>query len=384
MTIAKDFQVLVVGAGPAGCAAAFDLARAGVKVGILESRNFPRVKPCGGALTIKALQALRFSIEPVVKNVVTDFIAGREFTREERFRWKHPIGAMTIRAELDEFVLQKTLDAGATFIKIERLIQLEQSDNSVEVQTDIGNIKSDFLIGADGANSKVRQLIEYPQELTRGFAIEAQVACSSAQDPTMTFDFGVVPRGYGWVFPKGDHYNVGVYTFDARFRLFPEQLRSYIREKLGSVNPSHIVGHSIGFGAWNQAKSGARIFLVGDAGGFCEPILGEGIFYAIKSGQAAAESVLDQIRNVMNADVSFQRRSSYLRGDLRVARKLAKGFYRDLGIGYRLLTSPLFKYALMKGYSSGIPLGHIPANLPRLPFHKVPQVPWLNLGNSSN
>ena len=373
-----------MGAGPAGCAAAFDLAAAGVKCAILESRSFPRVKPCGGALTVKAVQALRFSIQPVVKNVVTDFVAGREFTREERFRWKYPIGVMTVREELDEFVLQKTLDAGAAFIKIEQISEIEKSDNSVAVQTDIGPIKSDFLIGADGANSRVRQLIGCSQELQRGFAIEAQVACNTAKEPTMTFDFGVVPRGYGWVFPKGDHYNVGVYTFDAKFRLFPEQLKSYIKEKLGPVSLSRIVGHSIGFGAWNEAQLAKRIFLIGDAGGFCEPILGEGIFYAVKSGQIAAEAVLDQIRNVMNADVSFQKRSAYLRDDLRVARKLAKGFYRDLGIGYRLLTSPLFKYALMKGYSSGIPLGHIPSAVPWLPFRRVNQVSWLGVNNNSS
>src|SRR5262249_8055683 len=64
----------VVGAGPAGCAAAFDLATAGLDVLLLDRRSFPRVKPCGGALTVKAIRALRFSIEPVVRAVITDLV----------------------------------------------------------------------------------------------------------------------------------------------------------------------------------------------------------------------------------------------------------------------------------------------------------------------
>jgi geranylgeranyl reductase family protein len=363
----KKLDAVVVGAGPAGCAAAFDLARANLDVLLLDRRSFPRVKPCGGALTIKALEALRFSIEPVVRAVITDFVSRRELTQEARFSRPQPISVMTIREELDAFVLGRTLRAGARFAKIGRITEILETRESVTVATEGGRFSARFLIGADGANSTVRRLSGVsPPAL--GFAIEGQVADSIADNHSVRLDFGVVPRGFGWVFPKGDHFNVGIYTYDGRFSLFPRQLRWYAQASLDRSDISQIVGCPIGMGGWAGAPKRGRVFLVGDAAGLCEPVLGEGIYYAIKSGQIAAASILAELTDGMAAWPVFRSRMRFLQDNLRIETELAKAFYRDLGLGYLALTSPIMEYSLMKGYSLGIPLGKIPASIPIMPF----------------
>lgn len=363
----KRFDVVVVGAGPAGCAAAFDLARANLDVLLLDRRSFPRVKPCGGALTVKAIRALRFSIAPVVRAVITDLVGGRELDTSARFSSPQPISVMTVREELDAFVLEQTLRAGAQFAKIGRITEILETRGAVRVTTQDDQLTARFLIGADGANSTVRRLSGASHQ-DFGFAIEGQVAAAVTDNHSVRVDFGVVPRGFGWVFPKGDHFNVGVYTYDARFPLFPQQLRWYVQASLERADISQIVGCPIGMGGWAREPGRGRIFLVGDAAGFCEPVLGEGIYYAIRSGQIAAASILAALTNGGAADRLFRARIKPLRDILHMEAELAQAFYRDLGLSYLALTSPLVEYSLIKGYSLGIPLGRIPASLPVLPF----------------
>jgi len=363
----RTLDAVIVGAGPAGCAAAFDLARANLDVLLLDRRNFPRVKPCAGALTVKAIAALRFSIEPVVRSVVTDLVSRLDLDQSTRFSWSRPISVMTVREELDAFVLEQTLRAGARFTKIGRITEILETRESVTVVTEGERFKAPFLIGADGANSTVRRLCgEPPSDL--GFAVEGQVADSAGDNHSVFVDFGVVPRGFGWIFPKGDHCNVGLYTYDARFPLFPQQLRRYVQESLERSDLSKIVGCPIGMGGWARKPRRGRIPLVGDAAGLCEPVLGEGIYYAIKSGQIAAASILAELTDGMAAGSVFRSRMRSLQDNLRTEADMARAFYRDPGLGYRALTSPIMEYSLMKGYSLGIPLGKIPASIPLLPF----------------
>jgi flavin-dependent dehydrogenase len=288
---------------------------------------------------------------------------------------------MTVREELDDYVLKQTLGSGASLIKINKISGVSESADDVCVTTDAGVFGARFLIGADGANSTVRRLTEEKMARRFGFAIEGNIFDDTAHQPEMTFDFGVVPRGYGWIFPRRDHYNIGVYTYDARFSLFPAQLRSYARQKFGRDDVMNIVGCPIGMwgGGSPRVTNLRRVLLVGDAAGLCDPVLGEGIYYAIKSGQMAAASILEELEGGRPVHVGFQKNMKFLRSDLRVASKLALWFYRDLGIGCLALGSPLFRYALMKGYSLGIPLGHIPRELITLPFRRISILPSIEV-----
>src|SRR5579875_1385414 len=116
-----DQDVIIVGAGPAGCAAAYDLARAGVRVLLLDKRSFPRHKACACGLTRKTLKALRYSVEPVIERACRDvvlqeagpaFLQGRRVADkscEVRVRMRNPFCAMAVRERFDDYCLRQTL-----------------------------------------------------------------------------------------------------------------------------------------------------------------------------------------------------------------------------------------------------------------------------------
>src|SRR6185312_9143276 len=169
-----DYDVLIAGAGPAGCAAAYDLARAGKRVLMVDRRAFPRHKACACGLTRKALRALRYSAEPVVERVCREVVlqeAGRRFHEgvrvadkscEVRLRTRKVICAMAVREKFDAFCLQQTLAAGAELKKIESVVTVRESATWVEIEVAVDGVietlRAPVLVGADGSNGQMRRL----------------------------------------------------------------------------------------------------------------------------------------------------------------------------------------------------------------------------------
>ena len=121
-----EFDAIIVGAGPSGCAAAYDLVSAGYSVLLVDKRPFPRVKPCAGALTMKTVQALRYRVDPVVSTVARGIHVTRDLADATMLKSKGPICLMTVRAEFDDFCLRTTRDAGAQFRVIEDVVAVEE------------------------------------------------------------------------------------------------------------------------------------------------------------------------------------------------------------------------------------------------------------------
>ena len=367
-------DVLVVGAGPAGCAAAYDLAAAGHDVCLVDRRSFPRVKPCAGALTAKTLQALRFPVTPVLRQVTTNLVISRGAGQQTVRSGRRLLAAMTVRAELDHYVLERTVEAGARFERIGAIRAIRQRGGRVIVTTPRGELRCRYLIGADGANSTVRRLTgEFP-DITWGFALEGQVAGGGATRD-LTLDFGVVPFGYGWVFPKGDHVNVGLYTSRGAVAPDPARLQAYAQARSGGDALSHLVGQRVGLGGWNYRPRSHNVFLVGDAAGLTEPVLGEGIYYAVKSGQAAAEAIVGERSGTAHARDLFRARIRVLARDVACARRVADRFYGDLRVGYQALTLPLVSYWVMKGCAAGMTIREGLRSCYAVPFRQVPALP---------
>jgi len=353
----ERWDAIVVGAGPAGCAAAYDLAKAGRAVLLLDRAEFPRHKACAGGLTRKSLRALRYSVEPVVRETVSAIVVEKNREESLQLASRTAVCAMTVRQELDDYCLRQTMEAGAQFDHIGRITAVAETGDGVTVETAERKYAGRFLVGADGVHSRVRQLVfgDAPAWFRRGFALEAQVYPEDRRSSALIFDFAPVRHGYGWVFPKRDHLNVGLGVYDdsGTEKLDRARLGLYIHGRLGDARVEQVTGQYLGFGAENAPTVAGRIFLVGDAGGFADPLTGEGIYGAIASGQAAAEAIERELRGKPAADRTFARRTKQLRQDLRLSASGARWFYGNLDPGYRALTAPVFRRAVINAYANG-------------------------------
>ena len=434
MTFEQD--VLIVGAGPAGCAAAFDLARAGLRVVLLDKRSFPRGKACACGLTRKTLKALRYSVEPVIERACRDvvlqeagpaFLTGRRVADkgcEVRVRLRNPFCAMAVRERFDAFCLEQTLAQGAVLRKIEGVTAVREFPTHAELEIALADGSSEVLrapavIGADGSNGQMRRLAaglaggrarvegegvattaaaeataavlpSEPAWYARGFALEATVPYSALPATLpggdaaldLVFDFSPIAGGYGWLFPKGDHINIGVGGFVpqgaggnaagvegmAYETVTRALLDEYTRGKLGvelrSVPGAHVSGQHLGLGGHAYVPEG-RVLLAGDAAGLVDPLTGEGIHSALVSGQAAAAAVADVRRSGGAVAEAYARHLQPLRETLLFSHRAARSFYREPERGFKVMRTPLLRNLVLKTYADGLPTTKLLASLAR-------------------
>jgi len=363
-----DFDVIIVGAGPAGVAAAYDLRLTGLSVLLLDRHTFPRHKACAGGVTVKTIRALRYSIDPVIQTRCQTLDIGKGLSRSVRLSGRDEICALTVRSELDLFCLEKARAAGAQFRVAGRILSLREFPDHVALQTTAGALKAAFLIGADGVHSRVRRLTGEFSNHYKGFAIEGTLPVNAAGPPRMAFDFNAVPSGYGWVFPKSNHANIGLYSGNPAVALQKRHLCAYAHRKLGRADVQNMSGYPMGMGGWRYHPRGRRILLAGDAAGLVDPLLGEGLYNAVHSGQLAARAIVSSQSDGKTAGSLYDRLLEGIRRDLLVGRFSAAWFYRWPSLGHWALTSKPVSYTLMKGFALGWPLGRIGMGFYRLPF----------------
>ena len=355
----KVWDAIVVGAGPAGCACAYDLAAAGKQVLLLDKAEFPRVKACAGGLTMKTVRALRYSIAPVVRQNVDRMVLEERDSSRIPVRKRKSICVMTERSELDAFCLSKTIEAGAAFRRARGISGIDQNADGVAVTTEGEVVRGRFLVGADGVNSHVRRMTGDGKWFRTAFAIEANVR-RDTQKEDLVFDFAPVMAGYGWVFPKRDHVNVGLFSFDKDEKLNRSRLSAYIAQRFGEgAQAEKFIGQHAGFGAAQHRVENERVFLVGDAGGFVDLLTGEGIYGAVVSGQAAAAAVLADLEKKATARETFIRQTENLRKNLHIAERAAASFYANPQRGFSAMKIPLLRNAILKSYADGLDLGAI-------------------------
>jgi geranylgeranyl reductase family protein len=352
------WDAIVVGAGPAGCAAAYDLAVAGRSVLLLDKSDFPRHKACAGGLTTKAVKTLRYSIEPVVCAVVRHVQLESEGLATS-LRSREPICVMTVRPELDAYCLGKTVAVGAEIRRISAVREITRSESGLQLTTADATYRGRFLIGADGASGQVRRLCGEGAWFSPGFALEVQTSMPKGE-VDLTFDFGSVPNGYAWVFPKGNHLNVGIYSQSCAAGLTRSGLLRYVKQRLGVDAGDHVTGQYLGLGAetcgveYVRADLRDRVLLVGDAGGFVDPLTGEGIYGALLSGQAAAGAVLGEFRGDGRAAEIFAGSVHGYRQTLRFSARAAGAFYRNPERGFRAMRLPLVRRIMVRTYTHGL------------------------------
>jgi geranylgeranyl reductase family protein len=293
----EHFHALVVGAGPAGSSTALRLAQGGAKVLLVDRARFPRDKPCGGGLTGRALRHVPCPVDPVVEHVVDRFRIrlryGRSFTR----RHERPLVLMTQRRRLDLHLAEQAAAAGADFRDGVRVTDLVVEDTRVTARIDGAPVSAGVLVGADGANGIVARETGLGDGIVRGVALEANVPYAdidrTAFEGTAVIELGVVPGGYGWIFPKGDHANVGVGGWGSEGpRLRDHLARLVAAHGVDAGSLRDLRGHRLPMRKLGATPSRGRTLLVGDAAGLVDPLSGDGMYEAFVSAQLAAEAIL--------------------------------------------------------------------------------------------
>jgi geranylgeranyl reductase family protein len=289
-------DVLVVGAGPAGSSSAIHLARAGARVLLADKARFPRDKPCGGGLTGRALKRIPVDPSPVVERDVDRFELRLRYGSSFARTHDKPLIRMTQRRKLDAFLAERAADAGAEFRDGTTVEVTELTDGGVTARVGDEVVHADALVGADGANGIVARAIGVNEEIVRGVALEGNVplhALAGDYERTAVVELVVVPGGYGWVFPKGDHANLGVGGWGSE--------GPRLREHLGRLARAHgldldaltdIKGHRLPMRRHGTPAGKGRVLLVGDAAGLVDPLSGDGMYEAFVSARLAADAVL--------------------------------------------------------------------------------------------
>jgi geranylgeranyl reductase family protein len=375
----KLWDAIIVGAGPAGCAAAYDLARSGREVLLLDRAEFPRQKACAGGLTSKTVRALRYPVAPVTRQTLAHIRIETPDSKSTVLRRHDDYCFMTVRQELDDYCFRQTLAAGAQFRRIRAITGIAEDGDriSLEVNLDAGGetLQAGYLIGADGVHSQVRQLLfgKNPEWFWRGFALEACARVPDAARQDLLFDFAPVRDGYGWIFPKGDHVNVGLYSYSGNEKIDRTRLAAYVRSRFGDVPAEDMIGQYAGFGAARHMIPAGRAFLVGDAGGFVDPLTGEGIYFAVVSGQAAAGAVESALRSGAPAYLLFAEATAKLRADLALSTSGARWFYNNLEQGCNLLSVPGIKGVAVRAFAEGLNLSGLAERVRKLLSLRIPR-----------
>jgi geranylgeranyl reductase family protein len=273
-------DVAIVGAGPAGSTAAYHLATAGASVLLLDKATFPRDKPCGGGVTGRAARLLPFSIEPVVEDAVDRLECGLRYRRRFTRRARGPLAYMTQRRRLDHFLLQKADEAGA---------EVREGETA-----DARELDARIVIGADGCNGSSAKQLGLAEGVVHGVALEANYPHEPRYAGAMVLEIAVIRGGYGWIFPKGDHVNVGVGGNGEEGPKLRAELRRMC-EAYG-IDPDaarEIRGYRLPLRLPGTRLTRGRTAVIGDAAGLVDPFSGDGMYEAFLSARLVTDAALD-------------------------------------------------------------------------------------------
>jgi geranylgeranyl reductase family protein len=335
-----QWDVAVVGAGPAGLAAASAAAAAGARTIVLERAEHPRYKTCGGGL-IGASRAAAGGLIQVpardeIRRVTFTLRGGQEISRSER----EPLLAMVVRDEFDAALLKRAEENGARIRQRAQVRAISQGDGHATARLADGTeVTAQMIIGADGSSGVTARHVgaEFDQ-VDLGLELEIAVPDEVARRwaGRVLLDWGEIPGSYGWVFPKGDRLTVGVIAARGQ----GDATRAYLREFAGRLGlagfeAEHDSGHLTRCRADGSPLRRGRVIVAGDAAGLLEPWTREGISFALRSGvlagQYAAAGDLDGYVAAVGAT---------LVPDMRAGRTLLSAFTRHAGIFHRGLSSP--------------------------------------------
>lgn len=309
----EHIETIIVGAGPAGSTCGYLLQKAGKGCLIVEKSEFPREKLCGGGLTPKT----HIIIDRIFDNLKYDYHRANnmEIYSEGKFYCTFHLAPeirIIVRKEFDNLLLEQYKNLGGKVL-YGRLTKIEESDGKIFLRLSDGKqLSCDRLIGADGATSSVRKYLQ--PKFGKGIVcLEKLVPGKPDKDIKVIFD-GRFDNGYMYVFPNKNGNVIGCGHKKSSVPEFRDLLAEYhISDK------EKIKGAYIPMLEKIDYPFRRNILLIGDAGGYADSMTGEGLYYAIKTGENAANSIIH------NRD--FRKESRSVINEVRIIRLMSITFY---------------------------------------------------------
>lgn len=294
------YDVVIIGAGPAGAYCAKNLVEKGLKVLILDKKKFPRNKICGGLISSKALKLIQ---ENCIKNYINKMRPNPVHKiiltcgqKDVSLKKNDILGIIVRREQFDEAIINMAVDKGANFIDNCEYRFHRDLKSCYEIHTTKGIFFSDYLIGADGVYSKVAKISNLRQRFSTwemGLAVSCEIPRELiVEKGGVEFIFLKILGGMGWCFSGKDFVNLGVGGYAPNSKNILQAANKLVIDRLKNKNIHFDLRASfLPAGGRKRQISKERIFLVGDAAGFVDAFSGEGVYYALNSGKIAAEMI---------------------------------------------------------------------------------------------
>jgi geranylgeranyl reductase family protein len=334
MGASTDFDVIVAGAGPAGSMAAGHLAQAGDRVLVLEKKAFPRRKPCGGCLSRRVENLLP---PDLLRQAVEEEITRARFFFRFQDVFEVQTGQtaayMVRRERFDSLLAREAERSGAVFSYGTPLTSFEVGENRVLIRTPKGSLAGRYLVLAQGAYPGLPGPLPETRNRLTYHALEGRTRPAAFRSPwpsrTVGILVGQVSAGYGWIFPCGEEVSLGLCFLPRREKKPRHSLEGFKTGLSAVIVPPGLKGHPLPcFDGHKRPYSSQRILWVGDAAHLIDPFLGEGIYYALLSGRAAAGVIHQALRDGSASLAAYDREIRRLiLSDLSYALRLARWVY---------------------------------------------------------
>jgi geranylgeranyl reductase family protein len=315
-------RVGILGGGPAGSFAAEQLASAGLEV-VLFDEKLAWEKPCGGGLTHKAYGRYPFLIDnSTPKRVITESVLSVAGAGEVSLKLDDPLLVYS-RLDLNRMLLERAARAGAQVEKA-RVLHMRRNGEGWQIRTGAGTVDADFCIVATGARNPLR---EVGTQLGAGDTMAAMGYYVPGDRKRIDIQFYPDFEGYIWIFPRCGHLSVGICGKGEPATALRSRLEQYMAERGISWKEGTFYSHvlpALETASWGRNRvAGDGWMAVGDAAGLVDPITGEGLYYAMRSADLAARTLLEE-------PASMAERTAHYRG------LLCEDFTADLEFGSRL------------------------------------------------